>query len=152
MQNHYNLVYREEEREMIPLCLDQGIGVIPWSPLARGFLAGNRTADRSGETARSKSDAFAHQMYYQEADFHVLDRCVELANQRGVKPAQIALAWMLHKPGITAPILGASKIYQLEEAVAATEILLDTDELARLQEPYVPHRILGHAVAPDIRS
>jgi 1-deoxyxylulose-5-phosphate synthase len=152
MQNHYNLVYREEEREMIPLCLDQGVGVIPWSPLARGFLAGNRTADRSGETARSKSDAFAHQMYYEEADFHVLDRCVELANQRGVKPAQIALAWMLRKPGITAPIVGASKMYQLEEAVAATEIVLDAEEIARLEQPYVPHRILGHAVAPDIRS
>jgi aryl-alcohol dehydrogenase (NADP+) len=152
MQNHYNLVYREEEREMIPLCRDQGIGVIPWSPLARGFLAGNRTVDRSGETARSKSDAFAHQMYYQEADFQVLDRCVELAEQRGVKPAQIALAWMLHKPGITAPIIGASKMYQLEEAVAASEIELSSEEIKRLEEPYVPHRILGHAVAPDIRS
>ena len=152
MQDHYNLVYREEEREMIPLCLDQGVGVIPWSPLARGFLAGNRTTDRSGETARAKSDAFAHQMYYQEADFQVLDRCVELANLRGVKPAQIALAWMLHKPGITAPIIGASKMYQLEEAVAATEIKLDAEEVRRLEEPYVPHRILGHAVAPNIRS
>ena len=152
MQDHYNLVYREEEREMIPLCLDQGIGVIPWSPLARGFLAGNRTTGRGGETARSKSDAFAHQMYYEEADFQVLDRCVELANGRGVKPAQIALAWMLHRPGITAPIIGASKMYQLEEAVAATEIKLDANEMKRLEEPYVPHRILGHAVAPDIRS
>ena len=152
MQNHYNLVYREEEREMIPLCLDQGIGVIPWSPLARGFLAGNRTAAHSGETARAKSDSFAHQMYYEEADFQVLDRCVELANERGVKPAQIALAWMLHRPGITAPIIGASKMYQLEEAVAATEIKLDADEMKRLEERYVPHRILGHAVAPDIRS
>src|SRR6266508_3182039 len=152
MQDHYNLVYREEEREMIPLCRDQGIGVIPWSPLARGFLAGNRTTDRSGETARAKSDAFAHQMYYQQADFDVLDRCIEIANQRGVKPAQIALVWMLHKPGVTAPIIGASKMYQLEEAVAATEIKLDADEMRRLEEPYVPHRILGHAVAPDIRS
>jgi aryl-alcohol dehydrogenase (NADP+) len=152
MQNHYNLVYREEEREMIPLCIDQGVGVIPWSPLARGFLAGNRTQDRSGETARSKSDAFAHQMYYQEADFQVLDRCTVLAKERGVKPAQIALAWMLHKPGITAPIIGASKMYQLEEAVAATEIKMDREEIKRLEEPYVPHRILGHAAAPDIRS
>jgi 1-deoxyxylulose-5-phosphate synthase len=152
MQNHYNLVYREEEREMIPLCRDEGIGVIPWSPLARGFLAGNRTADRSGETARSKSDSFAHQMYYEEADFQVLDRCIELANQRGVKPAQIALAWMLHKPGITAPIIGASKMYQLEEAAAATEIELSPEEIKRLEEPYVPHRILGHVVAPDMRS
>jgi len=152
MQNHYNLVYREEEREMLPLCRAEGIGVIPWSPLARGFLAGNRTTGRGGETARSKSDAFAHQMYYEEADFQVLDRCVELANGRGVKPAQIALAWMLHRPGITAPIIGASKMYQLEEAVAATEIKLDANEMKRLEEPYVPHRILGHAVAPDIRS
>lgn len=126
--------------------------MIPWSPLARGFLAGTRTTDRSGETARSKSDAFAHQMYYQEADFRVLDRCVELANQRDVRPAQIALAWMLHKPGITAPIIGASKMYQLEEAVAGAEISLDADEMKLLEEPYVPHRILGHAVAPDIRS
>jgi aryl-alcohol dehydrogenase (NADP+) len=129
--------------------LDQGIGIIPWSPLARGFLAGNRTADRGGETPRAKSDSFAHQMYYEEADFQVLDRCVELATERGVKPAQIALAWMLRRPGITAPIIGASKMYQLEEAVAATEIKLDVDEMKRLEAPYVPHRILGHAVAPD---
>ncbi|TMB95639.1 MAG: aldo/keto reductase, partial [Chloroflexi bacterium] len=150
MQNHYNLVYREEEREMIPLCIDQGIGVIPWSPLARGFLAGNRTTDRSGETARAQSDAFAHQMYYSEADFAVQTAASRLADERGVKPAQIALAWMLHRPGITAPIVGASKMYQLDEAVAATEITLADEEMRRLQEPYVPHRILGHAAAPDI--
>jgi aryl-alcohol dehydrogenase (NADP+) len=144
MQDHYNLVYREEEREMIPLCLDQGIGVIPWSPLARGFLAGNRTQDKSGETARAKSDDFAHAMYYSEADFAVLNAVEQLANERGVKPAQIALAWMLHKPVISAPIVGASKMYQLDEAVAATDISLSDEEMKRLEEPYVPHRVLGH--------
>ena len=144
MQNHYNLVYREEEREMIPLCIDQGVGVIPWSPLARGFLAGNRTQDKSGETARAKSDDFAHAMYYSEADFAVLTAIERLADERAVKPAQIALAWMLHKPGITSPIVGASKMYQLDEAVAASDISLTADEIQRLEEPYVPHRVLGH--------
>jgi aryl-alcohol dehydrogenase (NADP+) len=144
MQNHYNLVYREEEREMIPLCIDQGVGVIPWSPLARGFLAGNRTQDKSGETARARSDDFAHAMYYSEADFAVLTATERLADERGVKPAQIALAWMLHKPGITAPIVGASKMYQLDEAIAATEITLTPDEIKRLEEAYTPHKVLGH--------
>ncbi|MBC6934748.1 MAG: aldo/keto reductase [Chloroflexi bacterium] len=144
MQNHYNLVYREEEREMIPLCIDQGLGVIPWSPLARGFLAGNRTRDKSGETTRSKSDRFAHSMYYQDTDFETLDRVMELAKGRGVSPAQIALAWMLHKPGITSPIIGASKMYQLEEAVAALDIQLSAEDMAYLEAPYQPHPILGH--------
>ena len=116
MQNHYNLVYREEEREMIPLCINQGIGVIPWSPLARGFLAGNRTPDKKGETARSKSDDFAHMMYYQNADFRVLEAVESVAAERGLKPAQVALAWILNRPGVTAPIVGASKMYQLDEA------------------------------------
>lgn len=144
MQNHYNLIYREEEREMIPLCIDQGVGVIPWSPLARGFLAGNRTADRSGNTTRSKSDGFAHSMYYESSDFTVVDRVVELAEQHGVAPAQIALAWMLHKPGITSPIIGASKMPHLEQAVAALEIRLTAEEIARLEEPYQPHPVLGY--------
>ncbi|MCC6802198.1 MAG: aldo/keto reductase [Anaerolineae bacterium] len=144
MQNHYNLVYREEEREMVPLCIDQGVGVIPWSPLARGFLAGNRTAARSGDTTRSKSDGFAHSMYYEASDFTVVDRVVELAGQHDVAPAQVALAWMLHKPGITSPILGASKMPHLEQAVAALEIRLSAEEIARLEEPYQPHRVLGH--------
>lgn len=144
MQNHYNLVYREEEREMNPLCLDQGVGLIPWSPLARGFLAGNRSANRSGPTKRSKSDEFAHNMYFSDGDFEVVNRVVELAAQRGVKPAQIALAWLLHKPGMAAPIVGASKMYQLEEAVTAVEIQLSVEELAFLEEPYQPHPILGH--------
>ncbi|MCL4857955.1 MAG: aldo/keto reductase [Caldilineaceae bacterium] len=144
MQNHYNLVYREEEREMIPLCIDRGVGVIPWSPLARGFLAGNRTRDRGGETARAQSDDFAHRMYYQENDFATLDRVLALASARGVSAAQVALAWMLHKPGVTAPIVGASKMYQLDEAIAALSIQLSAEEMAALEAPYQPHPVLGH--------
>jgi 1-deoxyxylulose-5-phosphate synthase len=145
MQNHYNLVYREEEREMIPLCMEEGVGVIPWSPLARGFLAGNRTAVKEEGTTRARTDSFAHNMYYQETDFTVADRVSEIAQERGVKPAQIALAWMLHNPGITSPIIGATKMYQLEEAVAATEIALSDDEMRRLEECYQPHPVLGHS-------
>jgi aryl-alcohol dehydrogenase-like predicted oxidoreductase len=145
MQNHYNLIYREEEREMIPLCLDQGVGVIPWSPLARGFLAGNRTQQKSGDTVRAKSDDFAHAMYYSEADFAVLTAVEALAGERGVKPAQIALSWMLHKPGVTAPIVGASKMYQLDEAIAAADLTLTPEEVKRLEDRYIPHRVLGHA-------
>ena len=137
---------------MIPLCINQGVGVIPWSPLARGFLAGNRTTDRSGETTRAKSDAFAHQMYFSEADFAVQQAAATIADERGLKPAQVALAWMLHRPGITAPIVGASKMYQLDEAIAAADVVLTPEEMKRLEEPYIPHQILGHAVAPDIRS
>ncbi|MCI0576655.1 MAG: aldo/keto reductase [Chloroflexi bacterium] len=144
MQNHLNLVYREEEREMVPLCIDQGVGVIPWSPLARGFLAGNRSRKGGGETARAKSDAYAHNMYYQPEDFDVVDRVAELATQRGVAPAQIALAWLLHKPGITAPIIGASKMDHLEDAIAAAQIQLSAEEIKRLEEPYRPHPVLGH--------
>jgi aryl-alcohol dehydrogenase (NADP+) len=144
MQNHYNLVYREEEREMLPVCRDMGVGVIPWSPLARGFLAGNRTREKSGDTERAKTDAFAHSLYYQESDFNVAERCAELANKRGVASAQMALAWMLHKPGITSPIIGASKMYQLEEAVAALAVKLDADEMKYLEERYQPHAVLGH--------
>jgi aryl-alcohol dehydrogenase-like predicted oxidoreductase len=145
MQNHYNLVYREEEREMIPLCIDQGVGVIPWSPLARGFLAGNRTKDKSGDTARSKSDAFAHSMYYNEGDFAIVDRVVEVAERKGCKPAQIALAWMLHKPGMSSPIIGASKMPHLDEAVGAVEIEMSAEVMAYLEECYQPHAILGHS-------
>ena len=142
MQNHYNLVYREEEREMLPLCREEGIGVIPWSPLARGFLAGNRRAADRGDTARAKTDTFAHDLYYTDADFAVADRAAEVAAQRGVSPAQIALAWLLRQPDVTAPIIGASKMEHLEQAVAATDIALTDDEAARLEEPYVPHRVL----------
>ena len=145
MQNHYNLVYREEEREMLPLCCAEGIGVIPWSPLARGFLAGNRTRDKSGETTRSKSDGFAHSLYYRDTDFEVADRAVKLAEQRGARPAQVALAWMLHQPGITAPIIGASKSHHLEDAIAALDIKLSDEERRYLEEPYQPHPVLGHS-------
>ncbi len=144
MQNHYNLVYREEEREMLPLCHDQGVGVIPWSPLARGFLAGNRKPGEEAPTTRAKSDSFAHQMYYQPEDFTVVDRVAKVASQHGVSPAQIALAWLLHKPGISSPIIGASKMYQLEEAVAATGVKLSDEAIKQLEAPYRPHPILGH--------
>lgn len=144
MQNHMNAVYREEEREMLPLCLDQGVGVIPWSPLARGFLAGNRTRENWGDTIRAKADSMAQDYYYDDNDFDVLDRVKEVAQEQGVKPAQVALAWLLQKPGITAPIVGTSKMSQLEEAVAATKIKLTTEQMKRIEEPYRPHRILGH--------
>lgn len=144
MQNHLNLVYREEEREMLPLCIDQGVGVIPWSPLARGFLAGNRKREAEAPTARAKSDGFAHNMYYQPEDFDVVDRVVEIAASRQVTASQVALAWLLQKPGITAPIIGASKMYQLEEAVAATQVKLSAEEVRLLEAPYRPHPVLGH--------
>ncbi|MBI5649446.1 MAG: aldo/keto reductase [Chloroflexi bacterium] len=145
MQNHYNLVYREEEREMIPFCRDQGVALIPWSPLARGFLTGNRTRDKKGETTRSTTDPFAHEMYYQDSDFQIVDRVSELANKRGVSNAQIALAWILHQPGITAPIIGASKPHHLDDALAALAIKLSDEECKSLEELYVPHPILGHS-------
>ena len=144
MQNHYNLVYREEEREMIPLCVDQGIGVIPWSPLARGFLAGNRTQEKSGVTTRSKSDEFAHRMYYQPEDFTIVDRVKAVSEEIGKTMPQVALAWMLSKPYITAPIVGASKLPHLEQAVDAVSIHLTAEQLKTLEEPYRPHAILGH--------
>lgn len=144
MQNHYNLVYREEEREMNPFCLATGVGLIPWSPLARGFLAGNRTRQEYGETTRAKTDNFAQGMYYQESDFTVVDRVKEIAERHGVAPAQIALAWILHKPGVTAPIIGASKTYQLDQALAALDIDLSDEDIAALEKPYTPHNILGH--------
>lgn len=144
MQNHYNAVYREEEREMNPFCVDQGVGLIPWSPLARGFLAGNRKRDDHTPTTRAKSDQFAHHMYYESHDFDVVDRVVELAERRGATPAQIALAWLLHKPGVTAPIIGASKMHHLEQAVGAVEIELSAEDLAFIEEPYRPHPVLGH--------
>ncbi len=144
MQNHYNLIYREEEREMIPLCIDQGIGIIPWSPLARGFLAGNRNK-QGGETTRSKSDEYAHQMYYQDDDFAVADRAAAVAKERGVPSAQVALAWILSKPGVTAPIVGVSKPHHLDDAIAALSLKLSEDEVRKLEEPYRPHRVLGHS-------
>jgi len=142
MQNHYNLVYREEEREMVPLCVAEGIAVIPWSPLARGFLAGNRTQNKSGETTRSQSDTFAHRLYYADNDFEVLDNVINLGRERGVSPAQIALAWMLHKPFVTSPIIGASKMQHLAEAIAALDIALSPEEMNRLEAAYQPHPVL----------
>jgi aryl-alcohol dehydrogenase-like predicted oxidoreductase len=145
MQNHYNLIYREEEREMIPLCREEGIGLIPWSPLARGFLAGNRTAKDYGETIRAKTDDYAQKLYYQPSDFTVVERVSEVARRRGVPNAQVALAWVLAKPGITAPIIGASKMKHLDDALAALDLKLDADEIRLLEEPYQPHAILGHS-------
>ena len=145
MQNHYNLVYREEEREMNKLCHEEGIGLIPWSPLARGFLAGNRTRDKRGKTKRAKSDQYAHDMYYAKEDFKVVDEVQKLAEKRGVKPAQIALAWLLHKPGVAAPIIGATKMAHLEDAISALEIELSAKEIERLEKHYVPHPVLGHS-------
>jgi 1-deoxyxylulose-5-phosphate synthase len=140
MQNHYNLVYREEEREMIPFCIDQGIGIIPWSPLARGFLAGNRARS----TERAKSDTFAHEYYFTDSDNTIADRVAEVAKRRGVSAAQIALAWILQKPGVTAPIVGASKLDQLDQSIAALDVRLDEAEMKYLEELYQPHAVLGH--------
>jgi aryl-alcohol dehydrogenase-like predicted oxidoreductase len=145
MQNHYNLVYREEEREMLPLCRAEGIGVIPWSPLARGFLAGNRAKEEWGNTVRARVDDFAHSMYYQESDFRIVERVVELAERLGHSPAQIALAWILHQPDVTAPIIGASKMQHLEDAMAALAIRLSESDLRYLEELYQPHPVLGHS-------
>jgi aryl-alcohol dehydrogenase-like predicted oxidoreductase len=138
MQNHYNLIYREEEREMIPQCIDQGVGVIPWSPLARGLLArGNE------QTTRAGSDPFLESLYKPELDRPVIDRLTEIANARGSVPAQVALAWLLHKPGVTAPIVGATKFGHVEDLLAAEEISLSADEIGRLEERYVPHPVSG---------
>lgn len=129
---------------MIPLCRKEGVGIIPWSPLARGFLTGNRSKKEWGETRRAKSDDFAHQLYYQESDFAVVERVSQIAARRAVPNAQIALAWLLHQPGVTAPIIGASKPGHIEDALKALEIKLTEEELKSLAEPYQPHRVLGH--------
>lgn len=144
MQNYYNLVYREEEREMIPQLLDQGVASIPWSPLARGLLAGNRERGDVRNTVRSRTDAFADALYT-DADFDVVDSVKQVAADRGVAPAQIALAWLLSKPVVTAPIVGATKLNHLDDAIAATGITLSEKEIVRLEENYQPHRVLGHA-------
>jgi aryl-alcohol dehydrogenase (NADP+) len=146
MQNHYNLIYREEEREMIPQCMDQGVGLIPWSPLARGFLAGNRNKQNAGgETLRAKTDDYAQKLYYQDDDFAVAERLAEVAKARGLSNTQVALAWMLAKPGITAPIIGASKMHHLNEAISSLDVTLSDEEIKKLEEPYKPHVILGHS-------
>jgi aryl-alcohol dehydrogenase-like predicted oxidoreductase len=144
MQPHYNLIYREEEREMIPLCIDEGVGVIPWSPLARGVLAGNRSRTGEHHTVRSDSDNFTDYLYSQPTDFDVVERVAEVAKERDVSPAQVALAWLLQRPGVTAPIVGATKPGHLEDALAAEELELREDEVTRLEELYVPHPVLGH--------
>jgi aryl-alcohol dehydrogenase-like predicted oxidoreductase len=144
MQNHYNLVYREEEREMIPCCQDQKIAILPWSPLARGFFNRDRRKDEWGDTVRAKTDDYGQNMYYRDEDFVVSERVQQVARERGVSPSQIALAWLLHKPYVTAPIIGASKMKHLEENVAALDIQFSPEEIAQLEEPYQPHPVLGH--------
>jgi aryl-alcohol dehydrogenase-like predicted oxidoreductase len=145
MQNHYNLVYREEEREMIPLCLDQGIGLIPWSPLARGFFGGNRHKEGGGETVRAQTDNFAGMLYYRPEDFSVAERAWEIAKTHNCSASQIALAWILGKSFITSPIIGASRLEHLAQSIAALEITLAPEEIKRLEEPYQPHPVLGHS-------
>lgn len=144
MQNHHNLIYREEEREMIPLCLDQGVGLLPWSPLARGFLTGSRTREAPRPTTRAGSDDFADRMYFREEDFKVLDALLEVSRKRGAPPSQVALAWLLSVPGVVAPILGATDVSHIEQAVPAVDITLTEEEIAALEAPYVPHPVLGH--------
>ena len=144
MQNHYNLVYREEEREMIPQCVDMGVGVIPWSPLARGVLAGNRSRAGERRTTRSETDDFTNYLYNQPTDFDVVERVAEIAAERSVPPAQVALAWLLQRHGVTAPIVGATRPGHLADALAAEQLTLDDAEVTRLEEPYAPHPVLGH--------
>ncbi|MDP4221972.1 MAG: aldo/keto reductase [Bacteroidota bacterium] len=144
MQPHYNLLYREEEREMIPLCLDEKIAVIPWSPLARGLLTGSRTKERN-ETLRARTDQFGKLLYYAESDFEIVRRLGEVAKKRKLPDAQVALAWLLSKPAITAPIIGATRLEHLEDAVAALNIKLSEEEINKLEELYQPHPVLGHS-------
>jgi 1-deoxyxylulose-5-phosphate synthase len=143
MQNHYNLIYREEEREMIPQCLDMGVGVLPWSPLARGLLAGSRTSSGEHLTTRSKTDPFLDSLYRPDLDVRVIDRVAEIAAEAGVSPAQVALAWLLHREGVTAPIVGATKVAHVEDALAAESLSLSEQQIDRLEEPYVPHPVSG---------
>ena len=145
MQNHYNLVYREEEREMIPFCIDQGVGLIPWSPMARGFFAGNRAQGGGGSTTRAQDDPFANQLYFREGDFRVAEVVQAIAADHHASGPQIALAWMLQKPHISAPIIGASKMEHLDQAIAALEIKLSAEDIRRMEEIYKPHPILGHS-------
>jgi aryl-alcohol dehydrogenase (NADP+) len=144
MQNHYNLMYREEEREMNPLCVSEGVGLLPWSPLARGFLTGSRKRGTRDASQREKGDAYAREMYYRDEDYDVVDVLLALAKERDVPPAQIALAWLLSKPGVVAPIIGATKVQHLDDAVAALGVELSDVERARLEQPYKPHPVLGH--------
>jgi aryl-alcohol dehydrogenase-like predicted oxidoreductase len=143
MQNHYNLIYREEEREMIPQCLDQGVGVLPWSPLARGLLAGSRTSSGERLTTRANTDPFQDSLYRPDLDMPVIERVAEVATEAGVSGAQVALTWLLHKPVVTAPIVGATKLEHVEDALAAESLSLSDEQIARLEEPYVPHPVSG---------
>ncbi len=145
MQNHYNLIYREEEREMIPCCIDQGLAVIPWSPMARGFFSGNHRKGDWGDTTRAKTDSYGQQLYYRDEDFQVADRVAEVAKEHGVSGSQIALAWVLSKPFVTAPIIGASRLDHLDQAVAALDIKLTEADVKRLEESYQLHPVLGHS-------
>jgi 1-deoxyxylulose-5-phosphate synthase len=142
MQNHYNLVYREEEREMNPFCLEEGIPLIPWSPLARGFLAGNRRRGKKDATLREQHDAYGHSLYYTDADYDTADRVVEVATKKGVLPIQVALAWVLGKPGVAAPIISATKIEQLDQLTAGMSVTLSPEEIQALEATYVPHPVL----------
>jgi aryl-alcohol dehydrogenase-like predicted oxidoreductase len=144
MQNHYNLAYREEEREMIPLCITEGLGLIPWSPLARGFLTGSRSREAPRTTDRARHDEFADDLYFREADFRVLDAVLQVARERGATPAQVALAWLLAMPGVDAPIVGATKVAHLSDLVKALDIPLTDEEVRRLEAAYEPHPVLGH--------
>jgi aryl-alcohol dehydrogenase-like predicted oxidoreductase len=143
MQNHYNLVYREEEREMIPFCIEEGIGIIPWSPLARGFLAGNRKRGEKTASLRDQHDTWGHTLYFTDPDYDVVDRVVEIATRKGVRPIQVALAWILGKPGVTAPIVSATKLEQLDQLVEGLSVTLSPEEVVSLEEPYVPHNVIG---------
>ena len=145
MQNHYNAMYREEEREVIPLCIDQGMGIIPWSPLARGFLSGKYSKDKEPDSVRYKSDLYLKQRYFKDNDFEIADTVKEIASEESVSPAQIALAWILVQPGITSPIIGVSKIQHLEEAISAMEIRLNPDYVKRIDECYIPRPVTGHS-------
>jgi aryl-alcohol dehydrogenase (NADP+) len=144
MQNHYNLIYREEEREMLPLCRHEGIAVLPWSPLARGLLAGKWKGPRGVETLRAQTDDYTPRLYFQEHDFELAERVAEVARKRSVPPAQVALAWLSSRPGVTAPIVGATQVAHVEDAVASLEIKLDAEEVRQLEELYKPHPVLGH--------
>jgi 1-deoxyxylulose-5-phosphate synthase len=141
MQNHYNLVYREEEREMIPLCIAEGLGVIPWSPLGRGVLARPRAVSRERETTRARSDPYAERLYVDNMDWGIVDAVERIANERGVSMAEVGLAWLMAKPGVTAPIVGATKIEQLEAAIRAVELALTAEEMAALETAYTPKRV-----------
>jgi aryl-alcohol dehydrogenase (NADP+) len=144
MQNHYNLLYREEEREMIPLCTEEGIGILPWSPLARGLLTRTLPTGGYGDTIRARTDEYAHKMYYRQSDHAVIQAVSEIAGKRGVSMAKVALAWLLHQPEVTAPIVGASQMEHLVDAVEALEVKLSEEERVALSAPYEPHPVLGH--------